>query len=186
MTIAQKLDWIADTYFAALRQVGRPVPFILRYWQSEPGPMAAMLDKLRYPGPVYLDIKFNGEHMYSSTRPHVLDPKWVELAHGRYRLLWHMRNDDVFILRWGDPDFVREALRHAGGPDSAGFVEGSEIFVPGVDRIHTEAARSHVDWQYEFEKQWFRYMLWGRLGYALDEPGRTLASTLPPALRRGR
>ena len=36
MTAKQKMDWIADTYLAALKQVGRPVPFILRYWQAEP------------------------------------------------------------------------------------------------------------------------------------------------------
>ena len=173
LTARQKMDWIADTYLAALKQLPRPVPFLLRYWQAEPEPLAAMLDAAHYAGPVYLDIKFNGEHMYSSTEPHVLDPKWVALAHGRYRLLWHLRNDDVFILRWGDPDFVRETVRHMAGPDTAGFVEGSEIDVPGVDRIHTEAARVHLDWQYKFEKHWFRYMLWGRLSFDCDEPDAT-------------
>src|SRR5271157_148206 len=59
MTAKQKMDWIADTYFAALRQVGRPVPFILRYWQAEPEPAVAMFASVQYPGPVYLDIKFN-------------------------------------------------------------------------------------------------------------------------------
>jgi len=173
MTAKQKMDWIAATYLAALKQVGRPAPFILRYWQSEPEAVAAMLDAARYPGPVYLDIKFNGEHMYSSVAPHVLDPQWVALAHGRYRLLWHLRNDDLFILRWGDPDFARETVRHMAGPDTAGFVEGSEIDVPGADRIHTESAKAHLDWQYMFEKHWFRYMLWGRLGYFPGEPGST-------------
>ena len=173
MTAKQKMDWIADTYFAALKQVARPVPFILRYWQAEPEPLAAMLASANYPGPVYLDIKFNGEHMYSSVEPHVLDPKWVALAHGRYRLLWHLRNDDLFILRWGDPDFVRETVRHMAGPDTAGFVEGSEVDVPGPDRIHTEASKAHMDWQYMFEKHWFRYMLWGRVGYNAAEPDAT-------------
>jgi hypothetical protein len=173
MTVKQKLDWIADTYFAALKQVGRPVPFILRYWQAEPEATVAMLAAVNYSGPVYLDIKVNGEHMYSSVKPHVLDPKWVELAHGRYRLLWHLRNDDLFILRWGDPDFVRETVRNMSGPDTAGFVEGSEVDVPGVDRIHTEAAKAHMDWQYMFEKHWFRYMLWGRVGYNAHEPDST-------------
>jgi hypothetical protein len=173
MTAKQKVDWIADTYFAALKQVARPVPFILRCWQSEPEPLAAMLASAKYPGPMYLDIKFNGEHMYSSVEPHVLDPKWVALAHGHYRLLWHLRNDDLFILRWGDPDFVRETVRHMAGPDTAGFVEGSELDVPGPDRIHTEAAKAHLDWQYKFEKHWFRYMLWGRVGYNASEPDAT-------------
>ena len=153
-TPKQRMDWIADTYFPALKQVGRPVPFILRYWQADPDAVAAVLDAVHYAAPVYLDIKFNGEHMYSSVQPHVLDPKWVALAHGRYRLLWHLRNDDLFILRWGDPDFVRSVVGNMAGPDTAGFVEGSEIDVPGPDRIHTDAARAHMDWQYMFEKHW--------------------------------
>jgi len=174
LSVKQKLDFVADTYFAALRQIGRPVPFILRYWQSEPEPMAAMLDRVKYSGPVYLDIKYNGEHMYSSVRPHVLDPKWVQLAgKGHWRLLWHLRNDCVFILRWGDPDFVRETVRNMMGLDSAGFLEGSEIDVPGPDRIHTAQAKAHLDWAYKFEKNWFRYMLWGRLSYSADEPDAT-------------
>ena len=173
LTAKQKMDWIADTYLAALKQLTRPAPFILRYWQAQPEPLAAMLASANYPGPVYLDIKFNGEHMYSSTEPHVLDPKWLALAHGRYRLLWHLRNDDLFILRWGDPDFVRATVHNMAGPDTAGFVEGSEVDVPGVDRIHTETAKAHLDWQYMFEKHWFRYMLWGRVGYNAGEPDST-------------
>jgi hypothetical protein len=173
LTPKQRMDWIADTYFPALAQVGRPVPFILRYWQADPDAMAAMLDVVHYAGPVYLDIKFNGEHMYSSVQPHVLDPKWVALAHGRYRLLWHLRNDDLVILRWGDPDFVRSVVHNMAGPDTAGFVEGSEVDVPGPDRIHTETAKAHMDWQYMFEKHWFPYMLWGRLGYNAAEPDST-------------
>ena len=173
MTVKQKLDWVADTYFAAIREIGRPVPFILRYWQAEPDALAAMLERVKPAGPVYLDIKFNGEHMYSSTKPHVQDPRWVAFAGKRYRLLWHLRNDDVFILRWGDPDFARDTVRSMAGPTSAGFIEGSELDVPGTDRIHTAAAKAHVDWQYKFEKHWFRYMLWGRTGYSLNEPEGT-------------
>lgn len=170
MTLREKLDYVAETYIAALKEIGRPVPFILRYWQSEPEEMAAMLERVKYPGPVYLDIKFNGEHMYSSTRHHVQDQRWLKLAGRNWKLLWHLRNDCLFILRWGDPDFVRAAVENMSG--SAGFVEGSELDVPGVDRIHTKEAAAHLDWRYKFEKHWFRYMLWGRLGYA-SEPDTT-------------
>ncbi len=173
MTARQKMDWLADTYFAALRDVGRPVPFILRYWQADPVELAAMLDRVKPAGPIYLDIKFNGEHMYSSTKPHVQDHRWMELAGKRYRLLWHLRNDDIFILRWGDPDFVRAFVGQMVSPKTAGFVEGSEIDVPGTDWIHTAAAKAHVDWTYKFEKFWFRYMLWGRMGYNPEEPEDT-------------
>ncbi|MBI5708337.1 MAG: acetylxylan esterase [Armatimonadetes bacterium] len=169
-------------------------PFILRYWGGTPESTDKMLAEAKYPGPVYLDIKFNGEHMYSSTRPHVQNKKWEQMAGKRYKLLWHLRNDDLFTLRWGDPDFAREMLGNVvgspiqgrdapgthdrdGHATSAGFVMGSEIEIPGEDYIHTPKAAKHKDWKYEFEKQWFKWALWGRLGYNLKEPESTWIRT---------
>lgn len=169
-------------------------PFILRYWGGTPESTDKMLAAANYPGPVYLDIKYNGEHVYSSTKPHVQDKKWQQMAGRHYQLLWHLRNDDLFTLRWGEPEFARELLGNvvngvsnvapSSGPHatydtrqtaskSAGFVMGSEIEIPGEDYIHTDVLKRHVDWKYEFEKQWFRFMLWGRLGYNLNEPEST-------------
>ena len=37
---------------------------------ARPKETVAMLERAHYPGEILLDIKFNGEHMYSSTRPH--------------------------------------------------------------------------------------------------------------------
>ena len=54
---------------------------------------------------------------------------------------------------------------NCGGPDSAGFVTGSEIEIPGVDRYHTPQTVAHRNWKYEFEKNWMRFAVWGRMGY---------------------
>ena len=124
-----------------------------------------MLVKAKYPGEILLDIKFNGEHMYSSTRPHPEEPRWLTQAQRPYKLLWHLRNDCIFQLRWGDPDFAGKTLNNCGGADSVGFVTGSEIEIPGVDRYHTPEAAAHRDWTYEFEKNWMRFAVWGRMGY---------------------
>ncbi|HZP02350.1 MAG TPA: hypothetical protein VFD30_18850 [Terriglobia bacterium] len=165
----QRPAWISDVYFRAIRESGRRyVPFVLRYWGGSPTATeqaAAAYDL----GPVYLDIKYNGEHMYSSTRYHVEDPAWIRQPH-HYKLLWHLRNDDLYILRWGNPAWVSELLRNLAKTDTVGFTEGSEIDVPGIDRIHTAEARSHLNWKYKFEKMWFRFALWGRLGYNPDLP----------------
>jgi tetratricopeptide (TPR) repeat protein len=100
-------NWIRETYFPGIAETGRPsVPFILRYWGGEPAPTAKMLTEARYPGPMYLDIKFNGEHMYSSPTAHVQDRNWITQEPRPYKLLWHLRNDCIFQLRWGDPDFA--------------------------------------------------------------------------------
>ena len=74
LTTQQKLDWVADTYFAALRASG---PAGARSFCATGSPSPSRWRRCwrrsKYPGPVYLDIKFNGEHMYSSVKPHVLD-----------------------------------------------------------------------------------------------------------------
>ena len=166
---AERAAWIADVYFRAIRESGRrEVPFVLRYWGGTPAATqqaAAAYDR----GPVYLDIKYNGEHLYSSTRPHVEDAAWLHPPHN-YKLLWHLRNDDIYIFRWGNPPWVSELIRNLAQTDTVGFTEGSEIDIPGIDRSHTPETRGHVTWKYKFEKMWFRFALWGRLGYNPDLP----------------
>lgn len=170
MGVRERLDWVRDTYLAALQEAGRTTPFILRDWGAAPDEASVMLEQAGYPGPVYLDIKYNGEHMYSSPRPHIVDTGWLKRGHRPFQLLPHLRNDDLVFFRWGDPAFVRATLEHVKDLGSIGFVEGSEIDIPGPDQQHTDAAQSHVTWSFKFEKHWFRYMLWGRLGYDRDEP----------------
>jgi hypothetical protein len=170
MDVEERLDWVRDTFLAALREAGRTTPFILRDWGAAPDQAAAMLKEAGYAGPVYLDIKYNGEHMYSSPRPHIVETRWLSREQRPYRLLPHLRNDDLVYFRWGDPTFARTTLENIEQLGSIGFVEGSEIDIPGPDQQHTGSARSHVTWTFKFEKHWFRYLLWGRLGYDLDEP----------------
>lgn len=167
MEAPERAKWIADVYFPAIRASGRrDIPFILRYWGGEPESTEKAL--AGYQGPVYLDIKYNGEHMYSSTRYHVADGRWLQQQPRHYKLFWHLRNDDLYILRWGDPEFVRALVRIMAATDAIGFVEGSEIDVPGPDRIHTPQTRGHLAWKYKYEKFWLRFALWGRLGYNPD------------------
>jgi len=164
-------NWVRETYLAGIRESGRPaVPFIHRAWSSEPPAAIAMLQAARYPGLVLLDIKFNGEHMYSSSAFHVLTKAWLTGEPKPYQVLWHLRNDCIFQLRWGDPEFASSVVRYCGGPNSAGFVMGSEVEVPGVDRHHTAESAGHKTWEYEFQKNWMRFAVWGRAGYNPDEP----------------
>lgn len=170
MDVRERLDWVRDTYVAALQEAGRTTPFILRDWGAAPDEASAMLDEVGYAGTVYLDIKYNGEHMYSSPRHHIVDAGWLAREPRPFQLLPHLRNDDLVYFRWGDPTFTRATLENLKSLGSIGFVEGSEIDIPGPDLQHTGSARAHVTWSFKFEKHWFRYMLWGRLGYHLDEP----------------
>jgi hypothetical protein len=165
MSAAANAEWIRDVYLDTLARTGRKMPFIYRYWGARPKETAAMLAKANYPGKILLDIKFNGEHMYSSSKPHPEEMRWLTQTPRPYKLLWHLRNDCIFQLRWGDPEFAGKTLNNCGGPDSAGFVMGSEIEIPGADRYHTPQTIEHRDWKYEFEKNWMRFAVWGRMGY---------------------
>jgi hypothetical protein len=165
MSAAANAEWIRDVYLDTLAKTGRKMPFIYRYWGARPKETVAMLEKAHYPGEILLDIKFNGEHMYSSTKPHPEEMGWLTQKPKPYKLLWHLRNDCIFQLRWGDPEFASQTLTNCGGPESGGFVMGSEIEIPGADRYHTPQTVAHRTWKYEFEKNWMRFAVWGRMGY---------------------
>ncbi len=141
LSAAANAEWIRDVYLDTLAKTGRKMPFIYRYWGARPKETADMLLKEKYPGEILLDIKFNGEHMYSSTKPHPEEMRWLTQPQRPYKFLWHLRNDCIFQLRWGDPEFAAEVVKNCGGPESAGFVTGSEIEIPGADRYHTPADR---------------------------------------------
>ncbi len=160
----QRASWVADVYFGGIQESGRhQVPFILRYW----GGTAEATEKAvaaYEEGPVYLDIKYNGEHGYASPMYHVRDSSWLSQTH-HYKLLWQLRNDDLYIFRWGEPEFVREVMQNVRAAGTAGYTYGSEIDIPGTDDFDVPAAAAHRSWKYEFQKQWFTLALWGRLGY---------------------
>jgi len=165
MSAAANAEWIRDVYLDTLAKTGRKTPFIYRYWGARPKETAEMLAKAKYPGEILLDIKFNGEHMYSSTKPHPEEMRWLTQAQRPYKFLWHLRNDCIFQLRWGDPEFAGKVFENCGGGESGGFVMGSEIEIPGADRYHTPQTVAHRDWKFEFEKNWMRFAVWGRMGY---------------------
>ncbi len=159
-------DFIRECYLGPMKETGKKMTFLHRYWQASPGTVTEMLKKARPDGDVLLSLKFNGEHLYSSPRPHVKDKRWLDTAGRPYKLLWHLRNDDIYQFAWGDPEFASAVIRNCAG--SAGFLMGSEVEVPGADRFHAPGAKWHKKWKYTFEKNWFRWMVWGRAGYDPD------------------
>jgi len=174
MSAQEKQDWIAATYLAGLRDASRTMPFFLRYWQGDPVATATMLDREKWPQPVYLEVKFNGEHMYSSPRFHLQDHRWLDMADQRWQVFWHLRNDCLFRLKWGDPEFVRQTLRHCKQTYSCGFFWGSEGLKPGADSYHKPASEAYATYPWEFQRKAEMYRLWGRLGYDPETPDDVL------------
>jgi hypothetical protein len=82
----------------------------------------------------------------------------------------NLRNDDLFVHRWGDADYVREFLHNVPRDlmrYEAGFYMGPDGYVWGRDFATKDPALAG---RLEVDKHWYRFMLWGRLGYDLALP----------------
>jgi hypothetical protein len=79
-----------------------------------------------------------------------------------------IRNEDFFILRWGQPEFIREHIRSNTPSYVNGYFVGSEGYIPALD--YSSLDFPGKNWQYGFEKQWLFYLLWGRFMYNPGTP----------------
>jgi len=143
------------------RQPGRKVRFIHRVWQTGVGPVWADFGS-KYPGDFELSFKYARAHMYSSPSPPFAKALCEELRRHGLKCWWNMRNDDIFYFRWGDPDYARAFLRNLPEGVTAGYHMGSDGYVWGVEFVSLEPDRPR---KLEIEKHWYKFMLWGRLGY---------------------
>src|SRR5260221_4233586 len=85
-----------------------------------------------------------------------------------YRIQWMIRNENFFILRWGQPDFIRSHIAQNTERYVNGYFVGSEGYIPAKEFSHR--SNPHRTWAYAFEKQWLFYQLWGRLWYDPSTP----------------
>ncbi len=163
-------NWIVDTYFDQIKNAGRNVEFIIRA-HTHPAPeltRKAVEDNADRLGTVYMDVKFNWSHSHATpdlmyihggSKSKLL---W-EPAPKNYKMIYTMRNEDFFILRWGEPDFIREVLKRNSQDYVGGYLIGSEAYIPAKE--YTTKPGKHLTWKYAFEKQWLFYSVWGRLMY---------------------
>lgn len=179
-TAEQRNDWLQETFGRAMAEASRPIKFIHRaplsadlgMGGSQDDNVARLtrrgIDRLQATEPVWLEMKFNWSHAYSSPRligihggeasEHYWDP-----APKKYRIAWTMRNEDFFVLRWAEPDFIRRHIELNGHEYVGGYFIGSETYIPAKDFLTRPDGRRN--WNWAFERQWLLYMLWGRLLY---------------------
>lgn len=185
MTPQERQDWIADVYFQGMKNAGRPVKFIHRApFSVDPFVTRTAIEQNGFlPEPVWVEVKFNWSHAYSS-------PKLL-MTHGgskgmegywnpapqNYKITWMVRNEDFFTLRWAQPDFIRAHLAENSQDYVGGYYIGSECFIPACDYSHAPGS-PHIQWTYAFEKHWLYYMLWGRLLYDPSTPDDVFANEI--------
>jgi hypothetical protein len=175
MTPKEREDWIEETFVAGIKGASRQAKFIHRsVLAGSPIEMRRVIDNAQLPDPVWVEVKFNWSHGHSTPRLAIthdyssgkIDERFWNPMPENYRIVWMIRNEDFFILRWGEPGFIRAHIAANAEDYVGGYFVGSEGYIPARDTSHV--AHLHRRWQFAFEKQWLFYMVWGRLLY---EPG---------------
>ena len=88
-----------------------------------------------------------------------------------YKMLWRLWTSGTSrILLWGDPDYVRRFVASTHLYDGEGFEVTEPLATKMASRPHNEKpfhllAPAHQYYEYEFERYWHFFQLFGRLGY---------------------
>ena len=160
-----KEEWLWEAYGQGIRDALRDQPNrqfrlihrfhmtglddVMNYWKD-------------YPGPFDFSYKYAVAHMYGMTNPPFIKPLLPELSPAR-RTWLTVRNDDIYSFRWGDPQFARQFILAMPGPDKvAGFYMGPDGYCWGREAMSLEPESPR---QLVMQKQWFSFLLWGRLSY---------------------
>jgi hypothetical protein len=177
-----KEAWLWETYGEGVRDALKDAPkrvfgMIHRFhWTAQSEILEAFKD---YPGPFEFSFKYSVAHMYSITNPPFIQPLLEGLAPGRKTWLT-VRNDDIYTFRFGDPVYARDYIRNMPPADKmAGFYMGPDGYTWGRDFL------GHSSRPLVIEKQWYSFMIWGRLAYEPSLPDahfeRALAARHPKA-----
>ena len=167
LTKDQKETWLWKTYGLGVMDAkkkfpGRPIRFIHRYWMTD------IPEITKYFEGFDEDITFNFSYKYVKARLYAhTDPPFVDNilkgAPAGTKWWWNLRNDDIFYFRWGDPDYVRDFILNFPPADQTeGFHMGSDGYVWGREFVSKDPETPR---QLEIDKHWYKFMLWGRLGY---------------------
>jgi len=164
-------QWLWRTYGQGVMDAKRANPkrelrFIFRQHQANLG---NIVDAFKdFDGPFNTGHKYARARLYSTTTSPYLDIEYREYLERHKVPCWlNLRNDDIFMFRWGDADYVREFLQNVPRDlmrFEAGFYMGPDGFVWGREFISKD---TDLSGELEISKHWYRFMLWGRLAYDL-------------------
>ncbi|SDW32041.1 hypothetical protein SAMN05444411_101476 [Lutibacter oricola] len=140
------------------------------------------LDTLSIPSETIISFKYNWSHGHSSDKLFIVhggklsDTYWNP-APKNYSVLWTVRNEDFFVHRWAQPDFVRRFIKNNVSQSyMSGCIIGSECYIPAKDYFSNNAAKNQF--KYAYERQWLWYSIWGRLLYDTQTDDELFAQQL--------
>ena len=113
-----------------------------------------------YPYVLELSMKYAIAHMYSIPNPPFVLPAMPFLSE-QTRSWLTIRNDDIYSFRWANNDFARQFIKAIPEPKKiAGYYMGPDGYCWGRDYLTKGTEHPLV-----LQKQWYSFMLWGRLSY---------------------
>lgn len=166
-------EWfIRKTYAQAVenvqqdpRFVDRDIRFIFRRHGSEHEWVTEVMDGYQG-GIVDTSVKYAVAHMYSSRRPQEWEGRMVRDGWlDNYKVWLNLRNDDLFMHRFGSPDFLRELIRNMPHEHIRGFYAGSDGYYWGKEFI---SKVPELFGQLEIEKHWYNFRMLGEMAYNPD------------------
>ncbi|TWU44219.1 hypothetical protein Q31b_17550 [Novipirellula aureliae] len=192
MVSEERRDWVDRTLIAGLKNADRKARLIYRAPLSankKSGGSVSVtteqitreaIETMGMDDPVSIEFKFNWSHGHTSPRLSIVhggmltDTYWTPPS-DKYKAIWTMRNEDFFVLRWAQPDFIREFIRLNSQAYTDGCFIGSECYIPAKDYITRD---EHRHWDYAFERQWLFYKVWGNLLFNPQTPDDAFATAL--------
>jgi hypothetical protein len=161
--------WLWKTYGEGIRdglkgQPDRKFTLVHRFHWAALNEIQAEFKDL--PCTLELSLKYAIAHMYSITDPPFVLPA-MPLLSPKLQSWLTIRNDDIYSFRWANHDFARSFIRSIPGTEKiAGFYMGPDGYCWGRDylnRLNKDTVKPLI-----LQKQWYSFMLWGRLSY---DPG---------------
>ncbi len=163
-------EWLWKTYGEGINdalaiQPNRDFKLIHRFHYTA---MASILDAFKdLKCPLQFSLKYSVAHMHSIVDPPFVQPAMPYFSKDRQTWLT-VRNDDYYAIRWGNEDFARAYIKSMPGIDDhkvVGFYMGPDGYCWGKDFLGKDG---NPDRPLIIDKQWYSFMLYGRLAYNPD------------------
>jgi hypothetical protein len=166
-----KEQWLWDTYGKGIQdvqnvQTDRHIRFIHRYWWTSFDKIESRFGQLK--DGFDMSFKYARAKMYAAYDPPFAEKELLPNLPEGMLTWWNIRNDDIYNLRWGNPEYAKNFILNLPDEDkTAGYYMGSDRYSWGRESISKNPLSQGV---LENEKHWYSFLLWGRLGYDPETP----------------
>ena len=117
------------------------------------------------PRPLEISFKYSQAHMLSSDKPHFID-SFLKQKRADLKVWLTVRNDDFYMMRWGDPEYMRSYIRNMPIDTLAGVYLGADGYIWG--RVYID--KKDDSNPFFLDKMWYFFSMWGKLAYDINAP----------------